>query len=75
MPAEEIEVKIRPDGRVEILVKGATGKRCVDLTQPLESALGGVVAERKYTSEYYAPEGCARQSEPPMQHQEGERGK
>ena len=68
MPAEEVEVKVRPDGRVEIFVKGAKGKRCVDLTHPLESALGGVVAERKYTSEYYDLDRGGREPESPIQH-------
>jgi len=54
MQAEEVEVRIGADGEVEIGVRGVKGKACLQLTRPLEEALGGDVTHRSYTSEYYA---------------------
>lgn len=50
---EEIEVTIGPDGRVSLMVRGLKGKGCLELTKPLEEALGAEIEERTYTSEYY----------------------
>ena len=54
----EIEVEITASGEVHFTVKGAQGKSCVDLTKPLEEALGDV-AERKFTAEFYEVEKVA----------------
>lgn len=51
--AEEIEVTISPDGHVHLMVRGLKGKGCLELTKPLEEALGAEIEERTYTSEYY----------------------
>jgi len=53
MRVEEIEVTIDPEGKVQILVKGLKGSGCLEVTKPLEDALGGAVESRTYTSEYY----------------------
>lgn len=53
MTREEIEVTIGPDGQVSIQVRGVQGKGCLDLTRPLEAALGGVVESRTATAEQY----------------------
>jgi hypothetical protein len=50
---EEVELHIYPDGRLIITVRGVKGGKCVDLTKPLEEALGGAVETRSYSSEYY----------------------
>lgn len=51
----EIEFSIKPDGSVDIAVKGAKGKSCTELTREIEEALG-IVRTREYTSEYYQQE-------------------
>jgi hypothetical protein len=44
---EEIIIEIGRDGSsVEIQVKGASGRRCLDLTRPLEEALGPVTSRQ-----------------------------
>jgi hypothetical protein len=48
----EIEIEITTTGEVHMEVKGVKGKGCLDLTKPLEAALGKVEA-RKLKSEYY----------------------
>ncbi|MBS7380637.1 MAG: DUF2997 domain-containing protein [Bradymonadales bacterium] len=52
---QEIEFSIKPDGSVDIAVKGAKGKSCTELTREIEEALG-IVRNREYTSEYYQQE-------------------
>ncbi len=52
---QEIEFTINPDGSVGIAVKGAKGKKCTEITQEIEEALG-IVKNRTYTSEYYQQE-------------------
>jgi hypothetical protein len=52
---QEIEFTINPDGSVGIAVKGAKGKKCTEITQEIEEALG-IVTNRTYTSEYYQQE-------------------
>ena len=49
---QEIEVLIRPDGRVQVRVRGIKGKGCRDLTEELERYLGGRVLHRRQTDEY-----------------------
>jgi hypothetical protein len=49
---QEIEVIIRPDGRVELRVRGVRGGSCVELTGELERYLGGRVLHRQHTDEY-----------------------
>lgn len=51
MEIQEIEVTIAKDGSVQIAVRGVKGKACLDLTQDLEQALGGVVLSREMTPE------------------------
>ena len=59
MELEEIEVTIEKDGRVRIQVRGVKGEACLDLTQALEQALGGVIEERSMTPEAYEnPQGA-----------------
>jgi len=48
---QEIEVLIRPDGEVEILVRGIKGDGCRELTRELERYLGGRVLRRRPTEE------------------------
>jgi hypothetical protein len=51
MEIQEVEVIVGKDGRVEITVRGVKGQACLDLTQSLETALGGVVISREMTPE------------------------
>ncbi len=53
MEMQEIEFTIDREGRVHLQVKGVKGSSCVDLTEPIEEALGGEVESRDFTSEYY----------------------
>ena len=51
MELQEIEVTINKDGQVEVRVRGVKGTACLDITRPLEEALGGEVAIREMTPE------------------------
>ena len=52
---QEIDIQIMPDGEVKLVVRGAPGEACLDLTKKLEEELG-VVIERQKTSEFYQSE-------------------
>lgn len=49
---QEVEVVIAPDGKVSIRVRCVKGAECVELTRPIQEALGQVVEQRK-TDEFY----------------------
>jgi hypothetical protein len=51
MEIQEIELVVAKDGKVELTVRGVKGQACLDLTQALEKALGGVVLSREMTPE------------------------
>ena len=51
MEIQEIEVTIDKNGQVQLHVRGASGTTCLDLTQGVESALGGQVLSRQMTPE------------------------
>lgn len=53
MDVEEIEVFIDKDGQLHVEVRGAKGMSCLDVTKPLEDALGGEVQSRDMTPEAY----------------------
>lgn len=50
----ELEIEIGTDGSVQVHVKGAKGKKCLDYVQ-LFAAMGEV-RDQELTSEYYEPE-------------------
>lgn len=50
----ELEIEISPNGKVEVVVKGAKGKKCLDYVQ-IFSAIGKV-SDQKPTGEFYEPE-------------------
>ena len=49
--AQEIEVIIAGDGKVELEVKGVRGKQCLQLTREIETGLGALI-NRKAKPEY-----------------------
>jgi len=49
--AQEIEVIIAGDGKVELEVKGVRGKQCLQLTREIETGLGALI-NRKTKPEY-----------------------
>jgi hypothetical protein len=49
---QEVDVTIKPDGTVEVKVRGAQGPTCLALTKDLERYLGGQVSFREHTVEY-----------------------
>ena len=51
MEIQEIEVFIDAEGQVEVKVRGVKGTSCLDVTRPLEEALGGEVELREMTPE------------------------
>lgn len=55
MEIQEIEVTINKDGQMELHVRGVKGEACLDITRPLEEALGGEVLLREMTSEAQEP--------------------
>lgn len=52
MDKEELEITIDASGNVSIKVVGAKGGKCLDITKPIEDALGEVKV-RDMTPEYY----------------------
>jgi len=52
MDKEELEITIDANGQVSIKVAGAKGGKCLDITKPIEEALGEVKV-RQMSSEYY----------------------
>lgn len=50
----ELEIEISPSGKVEVLVKGAKGKKCMEYVQIF--AAMGKITDQKTTGEYYEPE-------------------
>jgi hypothetical protein len=49
--AQEIEVIIAGDGKVELEVKGVRGKQCLHLTREIETGLGALI-NRKTKPEF-----------------------
>ena len=47
------EVRIGPDGAVEMAVHGVAGMECLTRTEDLVAALGGEVESRELTDEAY----------------------
>lgn len=54
MEREEIEIEIRPDGRVEYRIKGVQGSGCESISALLEKL--GRVEQNERTAEYYENE-------------------
>lgn len=52
---EELEIEIGPAGQVQVHVRGAGGKRCLDYVETFRALLGPVT-EETLTSEYYETE-------------------
>lgn len=50
----EMEIEITADGKVEVHVKGAKGKRCMDYVQIFNTV--GKVSDQQVTSEFYEPD-------------------
>lgn len=49
---QEIDVTIKPNGQVEVRVRGAKGNTCFDLTEEMERHLGGRLLDRQPCDEY-----------------------
>ena len=52
MDMQELEIIVDETGKVSVKVTGAKGDQCLELTRPLEEALG-TVEQREYTADYY----------------------
>lgn len=63
MDLHEVDVFIDADGEVRIEVRGMKGGACLDLTAPLEGALGAEVVSRELTPEASATPGEVEQHE------------
>ncbi len=55
MVQHEIEIRIAPNGKVKVHVKGVKGKGCLEYAKWLTKVLGRV-ENQQLTSEYYEPE-------------------
>lgn len=55
MQLQEIEITINKDGQVEVHVRGVKGEACLDITRPVEEALGGEIILREMTPEAAEP--------------------
>jgi len=49
----ELEIEITADGKIQVHVKGAKGKRCMDYVQVFAAI--GKVTDQQTTSEFYEP--------------------
>jgi hypothetical protein len=49
---QEIDVKILPDGKVQLSLRGFKGPHCRQTTAELERLLGGDVILREHTADY-----------------------
>jgi hypothetical protein len=54
MEIQEIEVTIGRTGQIEISVRGMKGNSCLEITNDLEQALGGVILTREMNPEAFA---------------------
>ncbi len=59
MKQREVEITIKPDGKVEVHINGYKGKSCMNVVSAIES-LVGKVENLQYTSEYYEPDEVVR---------------
>ncbi len=59
MSQPEFDITIGKDGRVNVRVRGVSGKECLALTDMLRDLLGREES-RELTSEYYGPPGAVR---------------
>jgi len=50
----ELEIEIEPDGQVQVHVKGAKGKQCLEYVELFNTI--GAITEQRLTREYYEPE-------------------
>jgi len=55
MRPNEIELKILPDGNVELHIQGIKGKSCVEVAKFFEKFVGEMKS-LNYTNEYYEPD-------------------
>ena len=55
MAQRELAITIRPDGEVEVHVKGYKGRKCLELVKLVEQAVGELKSQQQ-TSEFYEPE-------------------
>jgi len=55
MELQEIEIFINKDGQVEVRVRGVKGTACLDITRPVEEALGAEILLREMTPEAGEP--------------------
>lgn len=53
---QEVDVLVKPDGTVQIEVRGVKGQKCLTLTESVEKLLGGEVLERVHTDEFHEPD-------------------
>jgi hypothetical protein len=53
MAEEIVEITVRPDGKVEVHVKGIPGMDCLAETEDLTRLLGGTVESQDMTGEAY----------------------
>ena len=51
MEVQTIDIYIDKTGQVRLEVRGAKGRKCLDLTKDLEDSLGGNVMSREMTPE------------------------
>ena len=49
MEVQEVEITITKTGEVKLHVRGVKGLACLELTQSVEQALGGMVESREMT--------------------------
>lgn len=49
----QIDIKIRPDGKIEAETFGIKGKKCIDYLKIIEKLTNAKVYDSDYTSEYF----------------------
>lgn len=59
MDQPEFEIEIKPDGRVKVIVKGVSGRTCLNYADMIAEIVGNEQS-RDLTSEYYEQGGEVR---------------
>lgn len=54
MAKHELQIEISPEGLVEVRVKGAKGKKCLNYVEVFQAM--GKVSNQQLTGEYYEPD-------------------
>lgn len=53
MGKKYLEIRLKPDGSIQVETHGVKGKACLQYIGMMENMIGGRVVDSDYTGEYY----------------------